>query len=552
MVGEILKKSIQKSAQAIGFSAVNYTLEHPASLKHGDYASNVALILATELGAHPREIAEKIIAHINLHKPEEVERVEVAGPGFINFHLSREFFMQSIAQALEHDEQWGKNDRLAGQKVMVEYTDPNPFKEFHIGHLMSNTIGESIARLLEFTGAEVKRANWQGDIGPHVAKAIWAKIEKPELQWGEAYTYGSQVYEENKQVIDEINKKIYDKSDSQINALYEQGRKESLEHFERIYHILGTTFDYYFFESREGLEGAELVKEFLGKGVFEESNGAVVFRGEKHGLHTRVFLTAHKLPTYEAKELGLNKAKFEKEPDLARSIIVTANEQSNYFRVVLKAMEFIFPTIAEKTEHIAHGMMRLASGKMSSRKGNIVTGESLLDDVKARVDELMKGAETDSAASDAEIVAVAAVKYSILKQSLKKNITFDVDASLSFEGDSGPYLQYAYTRAQAILRRADEAGHPVALPEHAPPVTDIERMLYRFPEVVERAAETYEPHHVATYLTELAGVFNSWYARERVLDGSSAQGYKLALTQAVSTTLQNGLFLLGIRVPERM
>jgi arginyl-tRNA synthetase len=216
---------------------------------------------------------------------------------------------------------------------MVEYTDPNPFKEFHIGHLMSNSIGEAVARIIEANGAQIKRANWQGDVGMHIANAIWGKMQKPELSWGEAYTYGAQKYEDNKDEITGINKKIYERSDTEVNNLYDLGRKESLEKFEELYKKLGTKFDHYFFESKEGVEGKQIVEAHLEDGIFEKSDGAIIFPGEKYGLHTRVFINSNGLPTYEAKEMGLNKKKFEVEPDLYKSIIITGNEIKEYFKV---------------------------------------------------------------------------------------------------------------------------------------------------------------------------------------------------------------------------
>jgi arginyl-tRNA synthetase len=549
--GTILQ-ALKNALEKLGIHDVEPVLEHPDELSHGDYATSAALAAAKAAGKNPKVLAEEIVAVLG--DIDGVEKIEIAGPGFINFYLSRGYFPSSIKRILDAGEDWGKNEHVKGYKVMVEYTDPNPFKEFHIGHLMSNATGEAIARFTEFCGAEVRRANWQGDVGPHVAKAIWGKMQKPELSWGEAYTYGAQEYEASKEAIDEINKQVYERSSEQVNALYDTGRKESLAHFEEIYAVLGTKFDYYFFEGTEGLEGIPLVKEGLKKGIFEESDGAVVFRGEKYGLHTRVFLTAKGLPTYEAKELGLNKAKFEKEPDVGLSIIVTANEQSSYFEVVLEAMKQVLPEIAQKTVHIDHGMMQLTSGKMSSRKGNIITGESLIEEMRekalAKMSDRDLGGEKQNVA---DMVAVAAIKYSILKQARGKNIIFDPEASLSFEGDSGPYLQYSHVRALSVLRKAKEEGVSARATEAPEETTELERLLYRFPEVVFRAAKEYEPHYVTTYLTELAAVFNGWYAKGKIVDTEDQfSPYKVAVTQAFATTMKNGLWLLGIQVPERM
>jgi arginyl-tRNA synthetase len=443
---------------------------------------------------------------------------------------------------------------------MYEYTDPNPFKVFHIGHLMSNAIGEALSRLGESQGAKVFRANYQGDIGPHVAKCIWGLIQEhldPNnvAELGKAYVIGSTAYEDDpkaKEEIDALNKRLY-AHDPELLPLYDAGRKTSLARFEELYAILGTKFDYYFFEKDVGPIGMEIVRAGLADGIFVESEGAVVYQGEKKGLHTRVFITKAGTPTYETKELGLNKVKFEKET-LDSSIIITANEIDEYFKVLLAAMAEVLPDVAARTVHVSHGFMQLIGGKMSSRKGNIVTGESLIEDMRAKAFEKMEGRDLgEEKHAIADAIAVAAIKYSILKQATKKNSIFDPEASLSFEGDSGPYLQYSYVRAQAVLRKAKEEGIFVSPAQPPSEIAVLERLLYRFPEVVIRAHEEMEPHHVTTFLTEIASSFNSWYAKEKIVDGEDATSpYKIALTEAFAKTMKKGLWLLGIEAPERM
>ncbi|MEK7107896.1 MAG: arginine--tRNA ligase [Patescibacteria group bacterium] len=568
MIVEKIRKTIADSLKNLGIEVGEITLEHPADLEHGDFSTNAALVYAKEAKMKPSKLADKIVEELKDKSLKFVERIEIAGAGFINFYLSPRFFASQIAEIISKGDNFGEGQTLADKKVMVEYTDPNPFKEFHIGHLMSNAIGESIARLFEASGAKVARACWQGDVGLHVAKAIWGMIQTNNKQqttnnskatvqkWGEAYTVGSQKYEtdENaKKEINKLNKKIFDRSDTEVNKLYDWGRQVSLEHFEEIYKKLGTKFDHYFFESREGREGEKIVAEFLKKGVFEKSENAVVFRGERFGLHTRVFITSQGLPTYETKELGLNKAKFEKEPDINQSVIVTANEQNDYFKVVLKAMEQIYPEIAAKTKHLSHGMLRFASGKMSSRTGNVITGESLISTMEDLVLEKIKDREfsPEEKQNIARAVGVGAIKYSILRSATGSDIIYDFEKSISFEGDSGPYLQYTYARALSVLRKTNLG---VGLPSYLGarlPSSLLERLLYRFPEVVARAAKEFEPHHIATYLIELAGAFNNFYAKNKII-GSEEENYRLALTRAVSIVLKNGLWLLGMEAPERM
>jgi len=290
-------------------------------------------------------------------------------------------------------------------------------------------------------------------------------------------------------------------------------------------------------------------------GVFEESDGAIVYKGEKKGLHTRVFITKAGTPTYETKELGLDYEKFQKQK-LDHSVIVTANEQSGFFDVVLAAMADVLPEVAAKTEHVAHGFMALVGGKMSSRKGNIITGESLIEDMRVKAFAKMEEREFENQEekrSVADAVAVAAIKYSILKQATGKNIVFDPEQSLSFEGDSGPYLQYAHVRARAVLRKAEAEKVPAAAKRPPEEVSELERLLYRFPSVVARAQTENEPHHVTTFLTAIASAFNSWYAQGKIVDMTDdTSPYKIALTEAFAATIKNGLWLLGIQAPERM
>ncbi len=547
---QVLESRVLEALAKLGIENAEVAIEHPGDISHGDYATGAALRYAKQLSLSPKITAESIVA--NLGTIEGVERVEIAGPGFINFYLSKDAIASAVEVARSED-MWGANSSLVGKKIMVEYTDPNPFKEFHIGHLMSNAIGESISRLLQFSGAEVKRANYQGDVGPHVAKTIWAvKTKKVAAgSWGEAYVIGNKAYETDevaKKEIEEINAKVYDRSDDEINELYDAGRTSSLAHFEELYKILGTKFDHYFFESATAPRGIAIVKAH--PTVFEESDGAVVYKGEKAGLHTRVFLTSKGLPTYETKDLGLAELKNETWPSDV-SVTVTASEQKEYFAVVRAAMREIMPAIESRIEHVTHGMMRFAEGKMSSRTGNVITGESLINDLAEAAKERASESRSDDKDALAQQVAVAAVKYQVLKQVAGKDIIFDRERALSLEGDSGPYLQYAHARTHGIVEKAKEQNvAPNTDADEA--INEVGKLLHRFPEIVEYAAEEREPHLLTTYLTALASAFNSWYAQEQILDGTPAAAHKVAITDAVRRTLKNGLWILGIPAPEKM
>jgi arginyl-tRNA synthetase len=573
----------------VSFLADKNLLDRPGELSHGDYSTNVAMLLAPKLGVKPIDLANEIVIKLQ-DKILGVKKVEVAGPGFINFYLEEETNLNLIKEIFDNKSgglNYGKSDLHTGKKIVYEYTDPNPFKQFHIGHLMSNAIGESVSRLAEYSGAIVKRYCYQGDVGRHVAftfygfdllkseeGAVWPSddmsLSEKVSFLGKIYAKGATHFKdhpEDEEKVQEINKKIYDKSDEEINKLYDFGRKWSLEHFEEIYKVLGTKFNEYFYESESSVVGLEEVKKALKVGVFEESEGAVIFKGENYGLNTRVFINKFGLPTYEAKELGLALLKDKREPfDI--SYTITANEQDNVLAVSYKAIEQIYPEIAKKNFHISHGMLRLTTGKMGSRTGNVITGESMIDDMTDMALEKMKEREIpeEERKEIAQQIAVAAIKYTILRQTIGRDIIFDAQKSLSFEGDSGPYLQYSCVRAKSVLDKAEKQGIVVGFDSiGTSSIKDLnicqldwaggklEKILVRFPEILLRSEKEHAPHHIGQYLLDLASEFNSFYANTQIIvEGDVLTPYKLALTKATLIVLTNGLDVLGIKVPSRM
>ena len=536
---EQIRSAISRALRQIGAPENKFSIERPVEMVRGDYATNAAMTVARSIGGATK-IADKLARILIDELGKDVaSHITVAGPGFVNITLAREAVALVVSEADTKGGEWGKGNAEDGKRIIAEYTDPNPFKEMHIGHLMSNAIGESIARLLEASGAIVSRANYQGDVGVHVAKAIWGKKQEPKFSWGEAYTFGSEQYDSHKEEIDALNKVIYDKSDPAVNALYDEGRAESLEHFENIYKILGTKFVFYFFESEVGLIGLDIVKKH--PEIFEESEGATVFKGEPYGLHTRVFINKMGLPTYEAKELGLMEAKKQK-GDFDIFLTITANEIREYFNVVRKTAELIFPDVAKKIQVRFHGFLKLTTGKMSSRKGNVITAAGFIKEI------IEKASEKNADPLIAEQVAVGAIKYMILRQAPGSDIIFDPEKSLSLEGDSGPYLQYALVRAKKILAYGDSSASGTEKPSEP---YAVERLIVHYPEVVARAARELAPNILVTYLTELAGAWNAFYATEQIL-GSTEEEYKQRVARAFANTMTNGLALLGIPAPERM
>jgi arginyl-tRNA synthetase len=394
----------------------------------------------------------------------------------------------------------------------------------------------------------------------HEAPSESAPLKERIAFLGMCYAYANHEYEINEEAkydIIEVNRAIYEGTNPEVMAVYAEGRALSLAYFDSLYEKLGTSFDAFIYESEVADTGLFLVREYLKKGIFEESDGAVVYKGEQDGLHTRVFINAQGLPTYEAKELGNYEKKLELLPDASFYVVVTASEQQEYFKVINTVAEKIHTKLQGKLVHITHGMMRLPSGKMSSRTGNVIGGEDLLsiiaETIREKVTDMrVKEEEREALIND---IAVGAVKFSVLKIAPGKDIAFDVEKSISFEGDSGPYLQYTHARLCALLDKASECGisyehgYVVTTPER-----ELEKVINGYREVLDKTFNDLGPHHIVQYLLMLTRAFNSVYGRVQIVNSEDKDTsmYYVMLTQATKNILFHGLSVLGIASPERM
>jgi len=541
---------------------LGFKVEATENPDFGDYSSNVAMVKAKKEGKSPKDyaniLAERFIKNVELQK--FIDGIEVRSPGFINFWLKKDTLINNLIQIDEQKGKYGFSNLFKGQKIMFEFAHPNTHKAFHIGHLRNITTGETLSRIFEANGAEVIRANYQGDVGLHIAKALWGinklgftdpKEVRARAEFlGKAYTLGATTYEEDEKVKEEINQingKIYDKSDESLNKLYKETRQWSLDYFAEIYKRVYTEFDRLYFESEVFESGREIAKDALKKGILKESDGAIIFPGSEYGLHDRVFISGKGVPTYEAKDLGLAKLQFsEYNPD--KLIHTVGPEQSAYFQVVFKALELIEPETKGREIHVPYGWVRLKEGKMSSRTGNVVLGEKILDDAK---DAIKKAYKTEEKV--AEKIAVGAVKYSFLKTGLGQDIAFDLKESISLEGNSGPYLQYTVARTNSVLAKSTFKGETLKgeYSNLSGEELSVLRALIRFPEVIESAAKSYSPNLLCNYLYDLAQKYNGFYNKDKIIGGENEE-FRLALTAGTGQVLKNGLKLLGIESPERM
>lgn len=551
----------------LGFDIPEFTVEHPGIITHGDYATNVAMILAKQAGANPKDLAEQIAENLNKNKIDEVESISVAGAGFINFKLTPQYFNLVLQNIVSEKPKYDFANLYTGKKILVEHSSPNLFKSFHIGHVMNNTIGEAITRLARVSGAEVIAISYPSDVSLGIAKAVYVllqdglnKLEDFNTDYeklaylGECYVRGTKLYDEDEAVqtrVREIVKCLYENIDGPELKAYEVGKQVNLDYFKNIVLRLGTHFDNFIYESEAGVAGKQIVQDNT-PAVFTESEGATIYEGEQDGLHTRVFINREGFPTYEAKDVGLMSLKFKRyNPDL--SIFITDHEQTNYFEVVSTAAGKINPIWQNKTVHRTHGRMSFKGQKMSSRLGGVPLAVDLLNAVTDEVKEKAPDIMTDSIADQ---VAISAIKFSILRAKAGSNINFDPNTSLSFEGDSGPYLQYTAVRAGSLLAKAEGLGILPKINENINEediVTDVDKYLNMFDEVVMQSVNEWAPHYITTYLLELAHSFNTWYAGTKIVDTDNKNAQQqLAIVLAVQKTLMQGLNILGIQTPERM
>jgi len=554
-----LKQIVASACQELFNADVSVVLTRPDE-QFGDYATNVALQLSKKVSKNPREIAEELTVKIREKCEKSVKSVMVAGPGFINITFDDETLLESL------DAQ--DTLPLAGKVIVTEYSDMNPFKQSHIGHLYTTVVGDVISRLYEAAGATVHRVNFGGDVGLHVAKTMWGILqflggENPEgltsvaddskarTTWlSQRYVEGNKAYETSDELKTEIvgiNQKVYSlhaesEHDSPFAQIYWTCREWSYAYFKDFYDLLQVSqFEKYYPESVTAPEGIEVVREQLSNGVYQESDGAVVFDGEQYGLHTRVFINSKGLPTYEAKDVGLSMQKW-RDYHFDESVIVTGNDIQEYMKVVLKSIEQFKPELAERTRHITHGNVKLAGGvKMSSRLGNGLAPEEVIESARQASVELTGKAD--------EASVIGAVKYAFLRSRIGSDLIYDPVESVSLEGNSGPYLQYAHARARSILDKSD--NNPVIPTELQEGERTLVRKLSEYQETVDASTRELMPHHICTYLYELSQVFNRFYEHNRVI-GDARESERLNLVQHYADTLKNGLNLLGIQAPNRM
>lgn len=563
MISDDIQKQIQPIIDSIAQNQSFFVdIDIPTDIKHGDYSSSIALRLSKHLKKNPIDIATEIVKKIS--KISNISKIEILKPGFINFWVDSTYLLQDIQNIVNNKIQYPSYYLGTNKKIIVEFAHPNTHKLFHIGHLRNVTTGESMVRILEAAGNQVIRANYQGDVGLHIAKCIWGiqhssvkinslKTLRDKVAFiGNTYTEGTRAYEESqekKQEIIDINRKLYE-NDTEIFKLWKETRAWSLEYFEKIYARVYSKFDRYYFESELPKRGIEISHEAEKKGILEKSKGALVFIGKKYGLDTRVFINSLGFPTYEGKELALAELEFSEHGKIDKCIHVVTPEQTSFFKVTFKVEELLDEKkYKDKQFHLIYEWVNLKSGKMSSRTGNIIEGDWLIDEAKKKILNLYHCSE-----ETAEVLAVSAVKYSILKNGVKNPIAFDFDESISLEGNSGTYIIYTYVRCQSILQKNKLTNLSLIQSNNlSSEEMHLIRLFYQFPQVVLKAVKNYAPNYIATYVYNLCQTFNLFYQNCPILKAESHKLHlRILLTHATASLIKQSLYLLGIKTVEKM
>ena len=570
----VITTSIEQSLKELDLPQVSVELEHPANRDFGDYSTNAALTIFGQLDqdqqqrlavSNPRQLAEKIAGQIDIllqrsHSDLAAE-ISVAGPGFINFTLSEKFLLQELKQLAAGTISLPQTG--SGQTVVIDYSAPNIAKRFSIGHLRSTIIGQAIYNLYQALDWEAIGDNHLGDWGTQFGKMIvairsWAdkdvdQLTIPEME--QLYVRFHQEAEQNPTLNDQARQAFKDleQGKAEETKLWQQLVEQSMQEFDQIYQLLDVEIDYAYGESFYQDIMPDVIALAKEKGLAEESEGALIFPYSEEDLPPAMLQKKDGATTYFTRDLAT--IKFRKDqwhPELV--VYEVGAEQKLHFRQVFLAAEMLGLIAKEKLVHIPHGLISLKQGKMSTRQGNVVKLEQVLS-------QAIKKAKKFNPDPDlAKIVGIGAVKYNDLKRAPERSYTFDWEEMLSLEGNSGPYLQYTHARCQSLLEKSPVSYEKFGVEQQLSAdyqlnqeELNILRNLYQAPEIIEKAAEEFAPHHLCTYLHQLAQTYNSFYNKHPILDSpEDRQLLRLALTKAVAVTLDYYLGLLGITAPDQM
>ena len=566
---QLIAEIIAPCVEGLEVSEIREMVEVPADSKMGDYAFP-CFKLAKLLRKAPPLIAKSIAEQIA--SDEIFEKVESVN-AYVNMFISRDAFIDDVVkEVIAKGDAFGSSDIGAGRKVIVEYSSPNIAKPFHIGHIRSTVIGNSIYKIYDFLGYDAFRINHLGDYGTQFGKMIcayrhWGNKEdviNEPIKTLLGYYTKFHVEVETHPELDDEAREIFaklEKGEPEEVALWQWFRDESLKEFTRVYKMLGIEFDSYNGESFYSDKMPRFVEELKAKGLLEESQGAQIVNLEEYGMSPALITKSDGSTLYITRDIAA--AVYRKETyDFYKNLYIVASQQNLHFQQWIKILELMGYEWAKDCVHIPFGLVSLEEGTMSTRHGRVVFLEDVLnravDETRKIIRE--KGVATENIDETAKQVGIGAVIFQELSNNRIKDYVFSWDKVLDFNGETGPYVQYTYARAASLMRRADagalakaQAGDIDVSYIRGDAAYELVKLLEAFPEVVLEAADKYEPSVVTRHIVDIAQSFNRFYHDEHIItDNIEEQAAKLALAQAAKNTIKNGLGLLGIQCPERM
>lgn len=559
----MFEEEIIKLLKKSGVNASNEQLEIPPRKEFGDFSFPVFNI-AKEQKKNPVEVAKSIYDKIKIGGI--VKEVQIKGP-YVNFFLDYEKVSGQILKRILKEKKFGSSKIGKKKRVMIEYSNPNTAHGLHIGHARATMLGAALANVMNFADYNVIKANYYGDFGAQMSSSIiayvkWGVGEKPTkksdlwmwdlyVKFHEEALKNPKLEEEAKEVLRKL-----ERGDKETIAIWEKVRELVLNGIKDTYKRLGVSFDVDFFESEFFNLGKDIVKVALKKGIAQESQGVIATDLEKYGLPNTVLLRSDGTTLYETRDIGLAVKNF-KDYKLDSRIYVVDVRQSLHFEQVFKILELLKYKWAKNLHHLGFGFVSLQEGLMASRSGKVIKLDAFLDELKqlaySEVSKRNPDLDEKTKMEFGEKIGKGALIFALLKIEPEKNITFKKEEILQFEGDTGPYVQYAYTRCNSILKKSGKWKNKFSVVKMNEHEMNLIRKLSEFPETVEHSARDFRPHYVCNYAYELANIFSTFYQFSPVLKSDEeTKNFRLNLVQATKQVLETALSLVGIQVPEKM
>ncbi len=572
----------------LGVAAPEIALDTPDHSEHGDITNSSSLKYAKELGRSPVTIAQEGIRFLQEKNIAGIAKIEFAAPGYINIFVDATYLRGVISDIISAGDSYGHNERFSGQKWVIEHTSPNPNKAMHLGHLRNNLIGMGITRLLELSGAEVVCDCIDNNRGIAIAKLMWGFLEHQRKdgagghtveQWhahknewltpeeaGElpdvfvtnSYVMGEKDFRNNPEIEAKVRQMVVDweNNDPLIRELWKHVLEYSYEGIQRTLKRLGNRWDKVWHEHEHYQEGKDAIEAGLAKHIFVRlEDGAVLTNLEAYNLPDTILLKKDGTSLYITQDIALTtmkKALYKAD----RLVWVIGPEQALAMKQLFAVCEQLGIGTLSNFTHVSYGYVGLKTDsgfkKMSSRDGTSVMIDDVLDSAKNTIRESRFGSLNPAEAEElSEKLAVAAVKFSLLKIERTQDMAFDISQATEMQGDTGIYVMYTYVRLISILEKAAAEGLKIE-PAAIDCAAEVVKKMFLYNVAIAKSAESFSLHHIAQFLLQLCAEFNSWYSKEKILDGSDAQSHKLAVVKALSQIIKNGLAILGIPVVQKM